>query len=426
MRKKLIVILLMLCLALSLAACASGESGGQSSRAQELTEAQSGEVSSQEESETPEPEESEAPETEQSGDAGVSDEVLKEYHITADDFQTLKAILDKHISDEWTEEEAYGANLYGVCLITIPWALEMAHFMDAPEYTEKYADSVEAHIQSALENISRDENVLDYGYMREYLGYTQLDIDRADIFGHAVIEWVQQQDFDSESFIRFLSSFQYEAINAGEGLGLEPFVTSEFADPDAEPMITLNDLDEFYNALFGSWAGSGYAEVSTPTEEESDGEEEVPDGAVSEGVLSNYGLTAEEFEALREAISAQIQEEWTADEAYDSNLNGINSWLGYGGAADYVGVDFDGTLMTVEGIDEYIEKNAKYWTEQDPLFQERAMVLGHALIRWAADNGMSTDKWEDVWSGLQVAFWEYCYEENPNDKYIKPLFSPEN
>ena len=33
---------------------------------------------------------------------------------------------------------------------------------------------------------------------------------------------------------------------------------------------------------------------------------------------------------------------------------------------------------------------------------------------------------EDVWSGLQVAFWDYCYEENPDDKWVKPLFSSEN
>ncbi len=164
------------------------------------------------------------------------------------------------------------------------------------------------------------------------------------------------------------------------------------------------------------------------------------EGAVSEDVLNYYGLTAEEFAALKAAIAAQIQEEWTADEAYDSNLMGLYDWTYMTDFVDIrirsdetsditemLGEDIGKNLMTDGSMDRCIEELAQYCTGDDALFQQRAMVLGHAINRWAADNGESYERWCMVWEGVMIALSAYVdgITDGPTDAYIRPLFEAE-
>ncbi len=165
------------------------------------------------------------------------------------------------------------------------------------------------------------------------------------------------------------------------------------------------------------------------------------ESAVPEAVLNHYGLSAEEFAALKAAIAAQIQEEWTADEPYDSNLMGLYDWtymtdfiirIHSDETSDSIlGENIGKNLMTDESMDRCIEELAQYCTGDDALFQQRAMVLGHGINRWAADNGVSYERWRMVWEGVMTALSTYVSgsiltDGNPTDEYIRPLFSQEN
>ena len=178
--------------------------------------------------------------------------------------------------------------------------------------------------------------------------------------------------------------------------------------------------------------GGDGAESASPSQSASESE------ITEEAVLNHYGLTAEEFAALKAAIAAQIQEEWTADEAFDSNLMGLYDWtymtdfiirIHSDETSDSIlGENIGKNLMTDESMDRCIEELAQYCTGDDALFQQRAMVLGHAINRWAADNGESYERWCMVWEGVMTALDAHVKgtiltDGSPTDAYIRPLFN---
>ena len=195
--------------------------------------------------------------------------------------------------------------------------------------------------------------------------------------------------------------------------------------------MAVIDFDGGYvtSALVG---GDG-AESASPAQSASES------GITEEDVLNHYGLTAEEFAALKAAIAAQIQAEWTADEAFDSNLMGLYDWTyttdfiirvhsdETSDITEMLGVNIGKNLMTDESMDQCIAELAQYCTGNDPLFQQRAMVLGHAINRWAADNGESYERWCMVWEGVMIALSAYVdgITDGPTDAYIRPLLSPD-
>ncbi len=202
------------------------------------------------------------------------------------------------------------------------------------------------------------------------------------------------------------------------------------------PGMAVIDFDGGYvtSALVG---GDG-TESASPAQSASE-------SAISEqDVLDYYGLSAEEFAALKAAIAAQIQEEWTADEPYDSNLMGLYDWTYMTDFVDIrihsdetsditsmLGENIGKNLMTDQSMDRCIAELAQYCTDDDPLFQQRAMVLGHAINRWAADNGVSYERWCMVWEDVLLALSAYVSgsiltDGNPTDALIRPLLSPEN
>lgn len=176
-----------------------------------------------------------------------------------------------------------------------------------------------------------------------------------------------------------------------------------------------------------SLAASTDAAGESSAPEESSAEEPSED-AVSEDVLNVYGLSAEEFAALKTAIQAHIDSEWDAEESYLSLDNGSSYELGYvcgiirDELEDRAGADAPQDMRNDEAMETFIQSEIEQTYSSDalsPLWKERTTVLAHAINEWAATQNISYDLYYHIWDELSSAFAAVLAGD---DYYLAPLF----
>ncbi len=165
--------------------------------------------------------------------------------------------------------------------------------------------------------------------------------------------------------------------------------------------------------------------------EESGGEEAPAEEAVPEEVLNSYGLTAEEFAALKASIQEHIAGEWGAEEAYLSLDNGSvpDLWKTCTLIRDEVekryGTDESQDMRKDEAMESYInsgieeEFSADHLSGLSSLWKERTLVLAHAVNAWTEEQSISYDLYYHIWDMLSSGFTAMMIED---DTYVGPLF----
>ena len=189
MKKRMVAILLTLCLALSLAACSSGGSSEQSSQSQESSQTQepsqsaepsTAEESSEPEKESSEPEETETTPTEESSseeeptEEAISEDTLNYYGLTSEEFVALRESIKAHINSEWDVEDDY---------------------LDDKDFY----DLVNKIRSNMTEDFMKDE-IVDEFINSELSSYTDLGKKRVTILTHAFNDWAAQQSIDYDTY----------------------------------------------------------------------------------------------------------------------------------------------------------------------------------------------------------------------------------
>lgn len=137
--------------------------------------------------------------------------------------------------------------------------------------------------------------------------------------------------------------------------------------------------------------------------------------AIPEDKLNHYGLTAEEFTALKTSIQEHIDSEWTSEEEYLNYDNGSSNDLWK--VCTIIRDDASADFMTDEIIESYIDgASLDYGTS---LWKERAIVLAHAVNDWAAQQNIDYDKYVHIWDALSDAFSGLMVAD---PYYLIPLF----
>ena len=157
-------------------------------------------------------------------------------------------------------------------------------------------------------------------------------------------------------------------------------------------------------------------ETEEATEEEND-EEAPAEEAVSEQIAGSYGLSVDEFLALKAAVQAHVDSEWTADAAFVETETAVD----FAGACDEIRSNISEDFMDDAALESFIDNELDMSRHNgSDLWKERITVLAHGVNDWAAQQGVGYDAYSKVWDKLADYF--IVYYMAADDSGIEPLF----